>query len=37
VLEAFQNVVYGEELGMPAQRLAPPEGRGPYMSTVIVK
>ena len=37
LLEAFENVVYGEDLGTPAQRLSPPEGPGPYMSTVIVK
>jgi precorrin-2/cobalt-factor-2 C20-methyltransferase len=31
------RVVYGQDLGTPAQRLTPPAGPAPYMSTVIVK
>jgi precorrin-2/cobalt-factor-2 C20-methyltransferase len=37
VLQKHENAVYGSELGTPAQRLEPPGGPGPYMSTVIVK
>jgi precorrin-2/cobalt-factor-2 C20-methyltransferase len=37
VLAAHANVVYGEDLGTPSQRLEPPDGPAPYMSTVIVK
>jgi|1186.fasta_scaffold434801_2 precorrin-2/cobalt-factor-2 C20-methyltransferase len=37
VLSAHRHVVYGEDLGTPAQKLEPPDGPAPYMSTVIVK
>jgi precorrin-2/cobalt-factor-2 C20-methyltransferase len=37
VLAAHEHVVYGEDLGTPAQKLEPPDGPAPYMSTVIVK
>ena len=37
VLKAHAHVVYGEDLGTPAEKLQPPDGPAPYMSTVIVK
>jgi precorrin-2/cobalt-factor-2 C20-methyltransferase len=37
VLAAHEHVVYGADLGTPAERLTPPDGPAPYMSTVIVK
>jgi precorrin-2 methylase len=37
VLEAYEDAVYGSELGTPAQSLCPPDGAGPYLSTVIIR
>jgi precorrin-2/cobalt-factor-2 C20-methyltransferase len=37
VLQAHEHVVYGEDLGTETERLTPPDGPAPYMSTVIVK
>jgi precorrin-2/cobalt-factor-2 C20-methyltransferase len=37
VLKAHAHVVYGEDLGTATERLTPPDGPAPYMSTVIVK
>jgi precorrin-2/cobalt-factor-2 C20-methyltransferase len=37
LLAAHEHVVYGEDLGTATERLTPPDGPAPYMSTVIVK
>jgi len=37
LLREHRNVVYGQDLGTSSQRLSPPDGPAPYMSTVIVK
>lgn len=37
LLKEHEHVVYGEDLGTPSERLTPPDGPAPYMSTVIVK
>jgi precorrin-2/cobalt-factor-2 C20-methyltransferase len=37
LLREHEHVVYGADLGTPSERLTPPDGPAPYMSTVIVK
>ena len=37
LLREHEHVVYGEDLGTATERLTPPDGPAPYMSTVIVK
>jgi precorrin-2/cobalt-factor-2 C20-methyltransferase len=37
LVKAHAHLVYGEDLGTRAEKLEPPDGPAPYMSTVIVK